>query len=113
MQDKVLRGLALSLCLVAMAAPALADDEEEAHKTMSLHQLAKRPPIPTAHKDFSQYRYRPAGDKIVEQSDADRLMFWTQDGTPDGYAERRGNAILYYDRTGKAVRVQEMDPTAD
>jgi hypothetical protein len=113
MQDKMLRGLTLSFCLVALAAPALAADDEDAPKTPSMHQLAKNPSMPSMHGDFSQFHYRPAGDRIIEQTDANRLLFWTQDGKPDGYAERRGNAILYYDRTGKAVRVQEMDSPSD
>lgn len=109
MRDKALRILAVSLTLGALSVPTLAlAQEEDGPKSPSMHQLATTPPVPSAHKDFSQFRYRPAGDKVVEQSDANRLLFWTQQGSPDGYAERRGNAIFYYDRTGKAVRVQEL-----
>lgn len=109
MQDRTLRILAVSLCLAATGAPALAlAQEDDEAKAPSMHQLATRPPVPSAHKDFSQFHFRPAGDRVVEQSDANRLLFWTPQGTPDGYAERRGNAIFYYDRTGKPVRVQEL-----
>ncbi|GBQ85359.1 hypothetical protein AA13595_1640 [Gluconacetobacter johannae DSM 13595] len=113
MQDKMLRWLMLCACLAAWATPALADDDEEGSKTQSMHQLAAHPPIPSAHKDFSQFRYRPVGDKVVEQADANRLLFWTPQGTPDGYAERLGNAIVYYDRTGKAIRVQQLAMPTD
>ncbi|GBQ20600.1 hypothetical protein ACLRDC_06110 [Gluconacetobacter sacchari] len=111
MRDRALRILAVSLGLAAMSAPALAQ-EDDGPKGPTMHQLAARPPVPSARKDFSQFLYRPAGDKVIEQSDADRLLFWTPQGTPDGYAERRGNAIFYYDRGGHAVRVQVL-PTPE
>ncbi|MCX2562628.1 hypothetical protein [Acetobacter thailandicus] len=83
-------------------------DEEDVHKAPSMHSLAAKPPLPRAHKDFSKFRYTPPGDKIVEQAAANRLLFWTKDGKPDGYAQRRGNSIIYYDAQGKAVRVQRL-----
>ncbi|NVN11971.1 hypothetical protein AAC691_04555 [Nguyenibacter vanlangensis] len=119
MLDRMLRGLTLPFCLAALAAPVLAApilagpalaDDEDGPKTPSMHQMAANPPVPRARKDFSQFRYRPAGDKVVEQSDANRLLFWTPEGTPDGYAERRGDAIFYYDRAGKVTRVDPADP---
>ncbi|KXV63588.1 hypothetical protein AD949_07040 [Acetobacter orleanensis] len=92
--------------------PAVADDDdggEESHKAPDMHHLASKPPLPRAHKDFSKFRYRPAGDKVLEQADANRLLFWTPDGKPDGYAERRGSSIIYYDAQGKAIRVQRLE----
>ena len=81
------------------------DPGEASQRHASMHQLSKRPPLPRLHMDYSQYRYIPQGDKIKEQPDVNRLLFWTPTGEPDGYAEKRGTAILYYDRTGKAIRV--------
>lgn len=98
---------------VLVVSPALADDddggEEEGHKGPDMHHLAAKPPLPRAHKDFSKFRYRPAGDKVQEQADANRLLFWTQDGKPDGYAERRGSSIIYYNAQGQAIRVQRLE----
>lgn len=98
---------------VLTVTPALADDDddggEECHKGPDMHHLAAKPPLPRAHKDFSKFRYRPAGDKVQEQADANRLLFWTQDGKPDGYAERRGSSIIYYNAQGQATRVQRLE----
>ena len=73
-----------------------------------MHRLAEKPPLPRAHKDFSQYRFCPPGDKLQEQADSNRLLFWTPDGRPDGYAQRRGGSIIYYNAQGKAIRVQHL-----
>lgn len=73
-----------------------------------MHRLAEKPPLPRAHKDFSQYRFRPPGDKLQIQADSNRLLFWTPDGRPDGYAQRRGGSIIYYNAQGKAIRVQHL-----
>ncbi|GAL97960.1 hypothetical protein AD948_00280 [Acetobacter senegalensis] len=92
----------------------MADDDdggdEEGHKGPDMHKLAAKPPLPRAHKDFSKFRYRPAGDKVQEQADANRLLFWTPDGKPDGYAQRRGSSIIYYNAQGQATRVQHLEP---
>ena len=91
--------LALSAPIIA-AHPVMADDDdgggdEEGHKGPDMHKLAAKPPLPRAHKDFSKFRYVPQGDKVKEQADANRLFFWTPDGKPDGYAQRRGDNIIY------------------
>ncbi|GAN59919.1 hypothetical protein ACI01nite_01410 [Acetobacter cibinongensis] len=86
------------------------DDDEEGHKGPDMHKLAKKPPLPRAHKDFSKFRYIPAGDKVVEEADKNRLFFWTKDGQPDGYAQRRGDSIIYYNAQGQAMRVQRLEP---
>nr|WP_298796323.1 hypothetical protein [uncultured Acetobacter sp.] len=109
--------LAAGLWAVALpvltVSPALADDDdeggEESHKGPDMHHLAAKPPLPRAHKDFSKFRYRPEGDKVQEQAEANRLLFWTQDGRPDGYAERRGSSIIYYNAQGQAIRVQRLE----
>lgn len=91
------------------AAMAQEDQDEAAFKRhQSLHELARHPPAPHLHMDYGQFRFIPPGDKIKEQPDVNRLLFWTQHGEPDGYAERHGGAIVYYDRTGKAVRVDNV-----
>lgn len=55
------------------------------------------------------FKFRPRGDKVIEQPDANRILFKRPDGTPDGYAQRRGNAVIYYDRFGKVSHVQTLD----
>ena len=112
-----LRHLVLAAWLGAAVAPGVAlaesghadagneDPGEASQRHATMHQLSKKPPLPTLHMDYSQYRYIPRGDRIKEQPDLNRLLFWTPTGEPDGYAEKRGTAVLYYDRTGKAIRV--------
>ncbi|WP_087635999.1 hypothetical protein [Acetobacter ascendens] len=95
----------------AMAEEGLGDDDDaETHRPADMHKLATKPPLPRAHKDFSKYRYKPEGDKVQEQPDANRLLFWTQDGKPDGYAQRRGSSIIYYNAQGQAIRIQHLTP---
>lgn len=103
----VCMGLGMSLAVMSPAHAQGGDDDGP--KGPSLHDLAKSTTLRKAHADFSRYRYCPPGDKIIEQPDAARLLFRTPDGQPDGYAERRGSAIVYYDRAGKAIRVQPFD----
>jgi hypothetical protein len=45
---------------------------------------------------------------VIEQPDAFRLLFQTKDGQPDGYAERRGTSVFYYDRYGKLRQIQPL-----
>lgn len=123
------KGCFLVMGLVALSAPIFAthpvmaadedggggggeggDGDDEGHKGPDMHKLAAKPPLPRAHKDFSKFRYVPQGDKVKEQADANRLFFWTPDGKPDGYAQRRGDSIIYYDAQGKAIRVQRLQP---
>ena len=118
-----LRHVMLSAWLCAAMVPSVAradaghadagneDPGEASQRQSTMHQLSKRPPLPRLHMDYGQYRYIPKGDVIKEQPDLNRLLFWTKSGEPDGYAEKRGNAVLYYDRTGKAVRV-DMNPSS-
>ncbi|WP_246495630.1 hypothetical protein [Ameyamaea chiangmaiensis] len=87
---------------------ARADDDDEPKKP-SMHQLAAQSGLPKAYRSFEKFRYRPEGDKVIEQPENNRLLFWTRSGQPDGYAEQRGNTIFYYDRNGHAVRVQPLD----
>ena len=123
MAYRVRKGCFLMMGFLALATPILAaypvmaaddegggDGDEEGHKGPDMHKLAAKPPLPRAHKDFSKFRYVPQGDKIKEQADANRLFFWTPDGKPDGYAQRRGSNIIYYDAQGKAIRVQRLQP---
>nr|WP_240149185.1 MULTISPECIES: hypothetical protein [Asaia] len=106
--------LRLFLCVlgagaVLMPALATAQDDDDDKKKPDMHQLARSSALPKAEADFSMFKYRPPGDKIVEQADAHRMLFKRPDGTPDGYAQRRGNAIIYYDRAGKVSHVQPID----
>ena len=114
---KILFGLcALALPLMA-GVPAHADgdplnggddDDTDAHRASSMHNLAGKLPLPRAHKDFSKYRFVPPGDRVVEQADTNRLLFWTKGGQPDGYAQRRGSSGIYYNAQGQAGRVQRL-----
>ncbi|MFT8890327.1 MAG: hypothetical protein ABF888_00670 [Acetobacter papayae] len=100
----------LALCLAGASAHAEDDpgDDIDGHSRPDMHKLAGKPPLPRAHKDFSKYKFTPPGDKVVEQADANRLLFWTPDGRPDGYAQRRGSSVIYYNAQGVAVRVQRL-----
>ncbi|GAN71604.1 hypothetical protein [Acetobacter syzygii] len=105
---------ALALPLVA-GVPAHAegdgdDDDSDAHRASSMHNLAGKLPLPRARKDFSKYHFTPPGDRVVEQPDTNRLLFWTKDGQPDGYAQRRGSSVIYYNAQGQAIRVQRLTP---
>lgn len=85
----------LSAWLCAAFAPGLAmaesghtdagneDPGEASQRHFSMHQLSKKPPLPRLHMDYGQYRYIPAGDRIKEQPDMNRLLFWTTSGEPD------------------------------
>ncbi|MDG6094236.1 hypothetical protein LOC54_03760 [Acetobacter sp. AN02] len=101
--------LALALAVLPVAA-ARADEGDDGPKKPDMHEMAAHPGFTKVHKDFSAYRYRPAGDIVKEQPDTDRLMFWTKEGQPDGYAQRRGDSIIYYNAAGNAIRVQRLQP---
>lgn len=81
--------------------------EEGEHK-LSMHQLYRSSSLPHASADFSMFHFVPRGDKMVEEPEHGRLLFRTKGGQPDGFAERRGGAVVYYDRMGKAIRVQRL-----
>lgn len=114
-------GAALLVCL--MAGPVLAQppggggdggggggeggDDDKSGPDM--HAMASRINATRVRKDYS-YISRPAGDRIQEQPDLDRLLFWSKDGKPDGYAQRRGDSVIYYDSAGRASRVQHLAP---
>ncbi|MXV43610.1 hypothetical protein GS501_00765 [Saccharibacter sp. 17.LH.SD] len=82
-----------------------ADDEPN---KLTMHQVYRSSSLPHTAADFSMFHFVPRGDKMVTEPEHGRLLFQTPDGRPDGYGERRGTAIVYYDRTGKAVRVQHL-----
>ncbi|GBQ22469.1 hypothetical protein AA0472_0781 [Acetobacter estunensis NRIC 0472] len=97
-----------------MATPVLAQSlpgggEDDKKSAPDMQALSKHFNAMRVRKDYS-YIQRPVGDKVVEQPDIDRLMFWTKDGRPDGYAQRRGDSVIYYDAGGRAVRVQHLAP---
>jgi len=106
--SKKLIGLMMAAVTIGVVSQAHAQADDDGPKKPSMHSLATNSEVPKAFKDFSEFRYRPAGDRVVEQPEANRLMFWTKTGEPDGYAQQRGNSIFYYDRTGRAVRVQPL-----
>ncbi|WP_077808584.1 hypothetical protein [Neoasaia chiangmaiensis] len=96
--------------MMVMAVPSGAFAQDEGgEKKPSMHEMARISSLPKAHADFSRFLYRPAGDKVIEQPDANRLLFRNKQGEPDGYAERRGNAIVYFDRHGKVTQVQPFN----
>lgn len=66
--------------------------------------------LPRVHADYSMFHFVPRGDEVTIQPERGRLLFRKKSGVPDGYAERRGAAIVYYDSTGKAVRIQRLTP---
>lgn len=104
--------LGMLMLVCTTVAPALAQDADgdgDEKKGPDMHELASRFNSSRVHKDFS-YISRPKGDKVQEQPDLDRLLFWTTDGRPDGYAQRRGDSVIYYDAAGQAVRVQHLQP---
>lgn len=83
--------------------------EAEAKKAPSLHQLYKSSSLPRTYADFSMFHFVPRGAKIVEQPERGRLIFRDKvTGQPDGYAELKGDAVLYFDATGKPIRLQHL-----
>ncbi|AFW01088.1 hypothetical protein BAR24_01615 [Gluconobacter oxydans] len=109
------RILTSTLAVFALTGTAVAQDADgDGPKKPDMHELYRSSSLPKSHADFSRFTYRPPGDKVIEQPDAFRLLFRTRDGQPDGYAERRGNAVIYYDRYGKVTHVQPLpeDDTA-
>ncbi|WP_245539134.1 hypothetical protein [Saccharibacter floricola] len=105
MRHALLGGIAV---LSTIGAAWAADDDQ--HKQPSMHQLYRSSSLPHAAADFSMFHFVPRGDKMVEEPEHGRLLFRTKGGEPDGFAERRGGAIVYYDRRGKAARVQRLTP---
>ncbi|WP_230975851.1 hypothetical protein [Acetobacter garciniae] len=90
---------------------AMADDDsdgEGVHTPSEMRRLAAKPPLPRAQRDFAKYKFRPPGDKVMEQPENNRLLFWTQDGKPDGYAQRRGSSVIYYNAQGQATQIQHL-----
>ncbi|WP_240775187.1 hypothetical protein [Neokomagataea tanensis] len=95
--------------MMAMCGPARAQSaDDDGPSKPNMHQLYRSSSLPKNHADFSRFTYRPPGDKVIEQPDAFRLLFRTKDGKPDGWAERRGDSVFYYDKNGKIMRVQPL-----
>ncbi|NHN88413.1 hypothetical protein GOB81_07190 [Acetobacter sp. LMG 1627] len=99
--------MTVGLSVSAMA--QMPSDDDGKKDGPDMHTLASRFNAVRVKKDYD-YIHRPAGDKVIEQPDIDRLMFWTKDGQPDGYAQRRGDSVIYYNAGGQAVRVQRLAP---
>lgn len=99
------RALLSGAIILSSAGAAWADEDE--HK-LSMHQVYRSSSLPHAAADFSMFHFVPRGDKMVEEPEHGRLLFRTKGGQPDGFAERRGAAVVYYNRMGKAVRVQHL-----
>ena len=110
-QGKLFSAVLGMLTAGAFIAPGMAQaqDDDSGKKAPDMHQLARSSTLPKAEADFSMFKFRPRGDKVIEQPDANRILFKRPDGTPDGYAQRRGNAVIYYDRFGKVSHVQTLD----
>lgn len=110
---KVLWGSALlaAFMMAGAVTPAIAQESPDDDKPSGpdMHALSSRFNAVRVKKDYS-YIHRPRGDKVVEQPDIDRLLFWTPDGKPDGYAQRRGDSVIYYDAGGRPTRVERIPP---
>ena len=91
--------------MLAGLAPAKADD---------LDSVVRKPmpgsSLPRMHADYSMFHFVPRGDEVTVQPEHDRLLFRKKSGQPDGYAERRGAAVVYYDASGKPIRIQRLTP---
>lgn len=106
----VLSGVLSAGALTGSALAQEPDGGDDKDSAADMHALAQKFSTARVKKDYSYIRYRPPGDRIVEQPETDRLLFWTRDGQPDGYAQRRGSSVIYYDAAGRAVRVQRLAP---
>lgn len=102
-QAGLLAGAGMMLTGVAGLALAQADD---------FNTVVRKPmpgsSLPRMHADYSMFHFVPRGDEVTVQPERNRLLFRKKSGQPDGYAERRGGAIVYYDASGKAVRIQRL-----
>ncbi|MDF7673400.1 hypothetical protein PT277_00740 [Acetobacteraceae bacterium ESL0709] len=74
----------------------------------TLDQLYRSSGITHKYVDFSMFHYVPKGDQVKEEPDKQRLLFRKPGGLPDGYAERKGEVIFYYDASGKLIRIQKL-----
>ncbi|MCX5616939.1 hypothetical protein NQF87_08150 [Bombella sp. TMW 2.2559] len=102
-QAGLLAGAGMMLTGVAGLAPARADDVDTiVRKPMPASSL------PRMHADYSMFHFVPRGDEVTVQPEHDRLLFRKKSGQPDGYGERRGGAIVYYDASGRPVRIQRL-----
>lgn len=111
LQGKYLSFPARILCSFLMILSTIAfahKTQAEPDKKPNLNQLYRTSNLPRAHLDFSMFHFVPKGDKIIEQPDQARLIFQTPTGAPDGYGQRRGTSIFYYDASGKAIRIQHL-----
>ncbi|QDH13461.1 hypothetical protein E3E12_03755 [Formicincola oecophyllae] len=108
---KLFSALAAVMAMTALAPAAQADSLfADPSKGPTLNQLYKHSKLPHHYVDFSMFHYVPRGDRITVQPERDRLVFNKKTGEPDGYAERRGDAVIYYNPAGKAIRVQRLTP---
>ncbi|CDG33541.1 MULTISPECIES: hypothetical protein [Acetobacteraceae] len=104
-QAGLLAGTGMMLMGVAGLAPAQADEADSVvRKPMPGSSL------PRVHADYSMFHFVPRGDEVTVQPERNRLLFRKKSGQPDGYGERRGAAIVYYDSSGKPVRIQRLTP---
>lgn len=100
--------VALSGGIALLAAAPRAWSADDKKPQLTTHQLFKSSHLPHAKSDFSMFHFVPRGDKMMTEPEHGRLLFRTKDGQPDGFAERRGGAIVYYSPQGKAIRVQRL-----
>ncbi|QDH17139.1 hypothetical protein [Swingsia samuiensis] len=110
------KGLIFAIGMLVIAGRAFAQDagggDGDDAKKPNMHELFRNSAVPKSHADFSRFKYRPIGDTVIEQPDAFRLLFRTPDGQPDGYAERRGMSVFYYDRHGNMTHIQPLPEDA-
>ncbi|MBA5726301.1 hypothetical protein [Bombella favorum] len=104
-QAGLLAGAGMLLVGVVGLAPAQADDVNTI-----VRKPMPRSSLPRVHADYSMFHFVPRGDEVTVQPERDRLLFRKKSGQPDGYAERRGAAIVYYDASGKPIRIQHLTP---
>lgn len=107
---KIISGLSFFSFLL-MSLPCLADSAPtfgDIKKKPSLDQLYRSSGIVHKYADFSMFHYVPKGDDVKEQPERSRLLFRKKGGLPDGYAERKGDVIFYYNAAGQLVRIQKL-----
>ncbi|MCX5620405.1 hypothetical protein [Bombella pollinis] len=102
-------GLGLMALMIGSTGLSYADDGADGLDSVVRKPMPKTS-LPRVHADYSMFHFVPRGDEVTIQPEHGRLIFRKKSGVPDGYAERRGAAIVYYDSTGKAVRIQRLTP---
>ncbi|QDH15235.1 hypothetical protein [Oecophyllibacter saccharovorans] len=104
-------GMALHMQKAQAAPGPQTFGDRDAKKPPSMHQLFRSSQLPKTYADFSMFHFVPRGSIIVEQPERGRLIFRSRKtGQPNGYAELKGDSVLYYDPAGRPIRLQHLTP---